>query len=183
MGWEYWEMEKHDIDFCLFMALTDNNKNTLYHQPYLLISWCKCYFPLAPVTRVALTELDKVHQYSATDMTLHSSLTQSIQNMAAMCSSWVSTSESSSIHWRYIIQKQEQHSVSFFSHLRSAAYRLSESVPVFCGRRKVTACGFAKIITKWLVEYKRPLHTCLSKWKLVRLKRCAPSLWDQCEPM
>lgn len=136
------------------MALTDNNKYSEYHQPYLLMLWCECHLPLAPVTIVALRELDKVHQYSATDMTLQSTLTQ---NMAAMCSSWVSPSESSSIHWRYIIQKQERLSVSFFSHLRSAAYRLSEFVPVFRGRGKVTACGFANIVTKWLAQYKRLL--------------------------
>lgn len=41
-------------------------------------------------------------------MTLQSSLTQSIQNMAIMCSSWASTFRSASIHWQDIIQKQEQ---------------------------------------------------------------------------
>lgn len=55
--------------------------------------------------------------------------------------------------------------VFFPSHLHSNAYwpSASSSVLAFCGSRKVTTCGFVRIIIKWLVQYKRPLYTCPSK--------------------
>lgn len=155
----------------LFMALVDNNKNInkyKYRQPYHLISWCTCYLPLAPVTIVALRELDKVHQYSVTDMTLQSSLTWSIQNMAIMCSRVSAPTVRVHPFTEGSLSRSRRNNIVSSFLVASSPRRLStRRLPAlslcFCGSTKVTACGFAKIIIKWLVQYKRPLHTCLSK--------------------